>query len=34
MKPKIFLLGVGLLGFAVAKANTDPDPWTDKKQGR
>lgn len=32
MKPKIFLLALGLLGFAVAKANTDPDPGTDKKR--
>jgi len=32
MKPKIFLLAFGLLGFAVAKANTDPDPLTDKKK--
>jgi hypothetical protein len=26
MKPKIFLLGISLLVFAIAKANTDPDP--------
>jgi hypothetical protein len=31
MKPKVILLAVGLLGFAVAKANTDdPDPGTGK----
>ena len=36
MKPKIFLLAIGLLGFAVANASTDPcDPGTpgkDKKK--
>ena len=32
MKPKIFLLGISLLVFAVAKANTDPNPFTDKKK--
>ena len=26
MKPKIFLLSISLLVFAIAKANTDPDP--------
>lgn len=33
MKPKIFLLVIGLLGFTVAKANTDPDQSSgDKKK--
>jgi hypothetical protein len=32
MKPKIFLLAISLLGFAAAKANTDPDPCNDKKK--
>jgi hypothetical protein len=34
MKPKVFLLGVCLLGFAAAKANAsiDPDPFTDKNK--
>lgn len=32
MKPKIFLLAVSLLGFAVAKANTEPDPCNDKRK--
>jgi hypothetical protein len=34
MKPKILLLAIGLLGFAVAKANatTDPNPCNDKKK--
>jgi hypothetical protein len=32
MKPRIFLLAIGLLVFAGAKANTDPDPWSDKKK--
>lgn len=32
MKPKILLLAICLLGFAVAKASTDPDPSTDKKK--
>ena len=33
MKPKIFLLAISLLGFAVAKANTDPvDPCNDKNK--
>ena len=33
MKPKILLLAISLLGFAVAKASTDPsDPSTDKKK--
>src|SRR5882672_5821219 len=27
MKPKFFLLAIGLLGFGVAKANADPDPF-------
>jgi hypothetical protein len=31
MKPKIMLLAISLLGFAAAKANTDPDP-VDKKR--
>ena len=31
MKPKIFLLSISLLVFAIAKANTDPDP-TDKNK--
>ncbi|MEI9807851.1 MAG: carboxypeptidase-like regulatory domain-containing protein [Bacteroidota bacterium] len=31
MKPKIFLLAISLLGFAVAKANTEPEPGSDKK---
>jgi hypothetical protein len=26
MKPKFLMLALGLLGFAVAKANTEPDP--------
>ena len=29
MKPKIFLLAVSLLGFAVAKANSEPEPCND-----
>ena len=29
MKPKIFLLFIGLLGFAAARANADPDPASD-----
>jgi hypothetical protein len=32
MKPKILLLVLSLLGFAFAKASTDPDPSTDKKK--
>ena len=32
MKPRIFLLAIGLLVFAGAKANTDPDPCSDKKR--
>jgi hypothetical protein len=32
MKPKIFLLAVCLMGFAVAKANTDSDPGNDKRR--
>jgi hypothetical protein len=32
MKPKILLLAISLLGFAIAKANTDPDPSKDKKR--
>ena len=32
MKPKFFLLAIGLLGFAAAKANTDTDPVTDKRK--
>ncbi|HEY6503470.1 MAG TPA: carboxypeptidase-like regulatory domain-containing protein [Chitinophagaceae bacterium] len=32
MKPKIILLAISLFGFAVAKANTDPAPCTDKKR--
>lgn len=32
MKPKILLLAISLLGFAVAKANTDPDPSKDKRR--
>jgi carboxypeptidase family protein len=32
MKPKILLLATSLLGFAFAKANTDPDPFKDKKR--
>lgn len=32
MKPKIFLLAIGLLGFAVAQANSNTDPGTDKKR--
>ena len=32
MKPRIFLLAIGLLVFAGAKANTDPDPRSDKKR--
>ena len=37
MKPKIILLAIGLLGFAAAKANTDPapcsaNPCSDKKR--
>jgi len=32
MKPKIILLAIGLLGFAAAKANTDPESsCTEKK---
>jgi hypothetical protein len=26
MKPSLILLGIGLLGFATAKANAEPDP--------
>ena len=34
MKPKFYLLAISLLGFIVAKANTDPDPdpCKDKKK--
>jgi Carboxypeptidase regulatory-like domain len=32
MKPKIFFLAISLMGFAVAKASTDPDPFSDKKK--
>ena len=32
MKPRIFLLAIGLLVFAGAKATTDPDPCSDKKR--
>ena len=32
MKPKIILLSLSLLVFAIAKANTDPDPSTDKNK--
>jgi len=32
MKPKIFLLSISLLVFAIAKANTDPDPSTEKNK--
>lgn len=32
MKPKILLLTIGVLGFAVAKANTDPNPCKDRKK--
>ena len=32
MKPKIFLLSLCLLGFAIAKASTDPDPCNSKNK--
>ena len=32
MKPKIFLLTISLLVFAMAKANTDPDPVSEKNK--
>ena len=32
MKPKIILLALGLLGFAVANASTDPAPCSDTKK--
>lgn len=32
MKPKIILLAVGLLGFAVAKASTEPESCGNKKK--
>jgi len=32
MKPKIFLLTISLLVFAIAKANTDPDPASEKNK--
>ena len=32
MKPKIFLLSVSMLVFAMAKANTNTDPWTEKNK--
>ncbi len=31
MKPKFFLLSIGLLGFAVAKANAEPEPSCELK---
>jgi len=30
MKPKLLLIAIGILGFAVAKANTEPDPSDEK----
>ena len=32
MKPKIFLLVISLMVFAIAKANSDPNPWTEKNK--
>lgn len=32
MKPKIFLLAISLLGFATAKANSNPDPFSNTKK--
>ena len=36
MKPKFLMLAIAVLGFAVAKANTgpDPDPPTDPEKGK
>ena len=34
MKPKIFLLVAGLLGFAIAQASADPDPLSSYKKGK
>lgn len=32
MRPRILLLAISLFGFVVAKANTDPDPGTEKRK--
>lgn len=32
MKPKLLMLAILLLGFAVAKANTEPDPSNEKEK--